>query len=134
MAANVELIKVYAGKGKNGYVYEELLVKQQAKNCYKVLKSPGLALNIAKGDVLKISNGAVPAEVVSRGGNFCIQIYSCTDNIDIEQMDNDVRKCLGGTLDGVRDGNLSFSVPAKNGFNKTNEYFDAIGKKYNLGL
>jgi len=132
MADNVKLVKIYAGEGKNGPVYEELPAVPQGKNLYKILKSPGLVLNIAKGDVVKIRNCTTPPEVILRGGNFCIQIYTASDNIDMEEMDNDVRKCLGGSLDGVNNGNLTFSVPAKNGLKKINGYFDAIGKKYNF--
>nr|WP_232461863.1 DUF4265 domain-containing protein [Burkholderia ubonensis] len=41
---------------------------------YELLSSPGLTLNLAKGDRVRIDDTERPAAVLTRGGNFCIQI------------------------------------------------------------
>ncbi|RIJ08309.1 DUF4265 domain-containing protein [Pseudomonas sp. 91RF] len=118
-------IQVFAGNSSDGPVYEELPARHVGATAYELLSSPGLALNMARGDVISIENKNTHSVVLERGGNFCIHIY--TDSIsaaDIAELESDVRRELGGTLDGVLEGNLSLAVPASNGMNKINEVFD----------
>ncbi|WP_208491909.1 DUF4265 domain-containing protein [Pseudomonas allokribbensis] len=118
-------IKVFAGSHSDGPVYEELPARHVGATAYELLSSPGLALNMARGDVISIKNKNTHAVVLERGGNFCIHIYA--DSIraaDIAELEVDVLRELGGTLDGVFEGNLSLAVPASNGMNKINEVFD----------
>lgn len=70
MEDNFELIYVYAGHGKNGAVFEEIPAQFIKANQYKILKSPGLAQNLAKGDVIEINGKAEHPIVISRGGEF----------------------------------------------------------------
>ncbi|WP_279309484.1 DUF4265 domain-containing protein [Pseudomonas koreensis] len=118
-------IHVFAGNSSDGPVYEELPARHLGTTAYELLSSPGLALNMARGDVISIENKNTHAVVLERGGNFCIHIYA--DSIpaaNIAELEGDVRCELGGTLDGVFEGNLSLAVPASNGMNKINEVFD----------
>ncbi|WP_371919567.1 DUF4265 domain-containing protein [Pseudomonas sp. SWI44] len=71
---NVCLIKVFVSD--RGPVYEELPAIHKGEFTYKLLSSPGLALNLAKGDLIDIKDTNSPAVVVKRGGNFCINIYA----------------------------------------------------------
>jgi hypothetical protein len=77
------LIEVYAADD-DGPVFEELPVRRIDQDTYELLSSPGLALNLARGDVVSIKNKNTPAEVLKRGGNFCIHIYA--DNIPPEDI------------------------------------------------
>lgn len=118
-------IQVFAGNSSDGPVHEELPARHVGATAYELLSSPGLALNMARGDVISIENKNTHAVVLERGGNFCIHIYA--DSIpaaDIAELEVDVLRELGGTLDGVFEGNLSLAVPASNGMNKINEVFD----------
>jgi hypothetical protein len=118
-------IQVFAGNRSDGPVHEELPARLVGATAYELLSSPGLALNMARGDVISIENKNTHSVVLGRGGNFCIHIYA--DSIsaaDIAELESDVRRELGGTLDGVLEGNLSLAVPASNGMNKINEVFD----------
>lgn len=123
------LIQVYMADD-DGAVREELLARQIDQDTYELLSSPGLAQNLARGDVVSIRNPDAPAEVLRRGGNFCIQIYA--DYIDpavISALENDVIRELKGTLDGVCEGNLALAVPAKNGMENINRFFDRFREK-----
>lgn len=90
-----------------------------------MLSSPGIALNLARGDIVSIKDREAPAVVLQRGGNFCIQIYAdAIPQEEIAWLENAVVCELGGTLDGVFEGNLSLAVPARNGMEKINDLFN----------
>ncbi|UVM48174.1 DUF4265 domain-containing protein [Pseudomonas sp. B21-015] len=118
-------IRVFAGVNDEGPVFEDVSVRQVGVAVYELLSSPGLALNMARGDVISIENKNTHAVVLERGGNFCIHIYA--DHIppaDVVELESDVGRELGGTLDGVFEGNLSLAIPASNGMDKINDIFD----------
>ncbi|MET3118846.1 hypothetical protein AAKU64_003081 [Undibacterium sp. GrIS 1.8] len=124
------LIHVYAGESNNLPVFEELPAYNLGGNIYELLSSPGLALNLAKSDVVEIVDTKQPVKVLKRGGNFCIQIYS--DNIsdqDLSHLEKDVAHVLSGTVDGVYMGNLSLTVPSSAGIENINVFFDSFTKK-----
>ncbi|MBA4710207.1 DUF4265 domain-containing protein [Aquitalea magnusonii] len=127
------LINVYAGHDDLGPVYEELPAIPVGDGCYELLSSPGLALNMAKADLIRIEKIDQPAVVLRRGGNFCIQIYA--DEIadeEIERLNQTVLSELGGSLDGVNGGNLALSVPSSNDIQTINRFFD--GFKSRVGV
>jgi hypothetical protein len=120
------VINVYAGHSSNSRpIHEELPAIDAGDGSYKLLASPGLALNLAKNDVVRIDEIDRPATVLKRGGNFCIQIYADTIPPDeIKKLEDDVQRELGGSLDGINGGNLALSVPSANGFHAINRLFD----------
>lgn len=127
------LISVYAGCNDFGAVYEELPAISAGDGCYELLSSPGLALNMAKADLIRIEKIDQPVAVLRRGGNFCIQIYA--DEIadeEIERLSQTVLSELGGSLDGVNGGNLALSVPSSNDIQAINRFFD--GFKSRVGV
>jgi len=67
-------IKVFVKMGKTRPIFEELPVRQLSETTYKLLASPGVALNLAKGDIIEIVDQHKAPVVLKRGGNFCIQI------------------------------------------------------------
>ncbi|WP_253185474.1 DUF4265 domain-containing protein [Burkholderia plantarii] len=124
------LINVYAGRNESGPVYEELPARKMEGGVYELLASPGLTLNLAKGDWVRLDGNDHPATVVRRGGNFCIQIYA--DEMpkeDIEWLERVLIEEVSGTLDGVNGGNLSCSVPAANGLDKINVFFEKFKRR-----
>jgi hypothetical protein len=119
------LVLVYVGQNDSGPVFEELPALHIEGNTYELLRSPGLALNLAKGDIIQIPGNPEPAKVLKRGGNFCVQLYDC----NIEHRDyivETVRDKLAGSLDGMKDGNLSFSISSSNSMTRINLVFDAL--------
>ncbi|UQO33861.1 DUF4265 domain-containing protein [Burkholderia cepacia] len=67
-----DLIHVYAGSSGDAPVHEELPARQVEPGIYELLVSPGLVLNLAKGDLVRIDDPDRPATVLKRGGNYCI--------------------------------------------------------------
>ena len=59
------LIKVFVADD-DGPVYEELPALQKGPSTYELLSSPGLALNLAKGDLVSIIDPNTPAPSRSR--------------------------------------------------------------------
>ena len=120
-------IRVLAGENSSGPVYETLPARQIDEHVYELLASPGLTLNLARGDIISIADPLAPAEVLKRGGNFCIQIYA--DEVSqeaVDQLERDVQEQLGGTMDGQYKGSLTFSVPGHHGIYSVNGPFDAF--------
>ena len=117
-------IRVVAGQNDHGPVYEPLHVRRIDADSYKILYSPGLTLNLAKGDIISIKDPQVPAVVLKRGGNFCIHIYSNHPEEHIIALAADVATELGGMLDGRYKGNLTLSVPARNGMDNIALFFN----------
>ncbi|RBB31837.1 hypothetical protein DPV79_40220 [Burkholderia reimsis] len=124
------LVNVYAGHNDAGPVYEELPALSIGDGSYELLSSPGLALNLAKGDLIRIADTDRPATVLRRGGNFCVQIYA--DEIprgEVERLEREVGQELAGSLDGVNGGNLALSVPSTNGIEAINRFFDEFKER-----
>lgn len=118
------LIQVYVADD-DGPFFEELPARKIDQDIYELLSSPGIALNLARGDIVSIKDREAPAVVLQRGGNFCIQIYAdAIPQEEIAWLENAVACELGGTLDGVFEGNLSLAVPARNGMEKINDVFN----------
>jgi len=110
-------IRVLAGENTDGPVYETLPARQFVD----------VFVDLARGDIVSIADPLAPAEVLKRGGNFCIQIYA--DDVPqeaVDQLERDVQEQLGGTMDGQYKGNLTFSVPGHHGIYSVNGPFDAF--------
>ncbi|NHZ44510.1 DUF4265 domain-containing protein [Massilia aquatica] len=106
-------------------VFENLPAFDLGNHTYELLASPGLALNLAKGDIIDITEPGKPAVVVRRGGNFCIQIYA--DDIsydDIDALDRALSTQLHGSVDGRFGGSIAISIPASAGMDKVAELLD----------
>ncbi|WP_246797613.1 DUF4265 domain-containing protein [Burkholderia perseverans] len=124
------LIDVYAGNNESGPVYDRLPAKKIDVDVYELLASPGLTLNLARGDLVRLDGVDLPVTVLMRGGNFCIQIYA--DEVsknDISWLEAELKDKMNGTLDSMNEGSLACSVPAVNGISKINELFDEFKRR-----
>ncbi|MCK9815256.1 DUF4265 domain-containing protein [Pseudomonas sp. MAFF 302046] len=119
------LIEVYADNDDGHPVYEELPARKVDTYIYELLSSPGLALNLARGDIVSIKNPLTHAVVLQRGGHFCVQVYADTfADETLVRLELEVAQSLDGTLDGVAEGNLALSIPATQGLERTSRFFD----------
>ncbi|WP_320200622.1 DUF4265 domain-containing protein (plasmid) [Agrobacterium sp. rho-13.3] len=74
MEEKFSIIQVLAGHNANGPVHEELPARRLDDGAYRLLASPGLALGLAKNDLISL-NREGEARLLTHGGNFCIHIY-----------------------------------------------------------
>lgn len=124
------LIEVFVAMRNGSQVFEQLPAHRLSENTFELLSSPGLALNMARGDVIAIENPHEAPVVLRRGGNFCIQLYADALAPEaIAQLENDVVATLGGTLDGIDVGNLSLSIPAYVGMASIDRLLTAFTEK-----
>ncbi len=123
-------IDVFVAMGKTRPIFEELPVRPLSETTFELLASPGLALSLAKGDIIEIVDQHKVPVVLKRGGNFCIQIYSDSlSREEIARLEDEVAAKLGGTLDGIYRDNLAISIPASSGMNKINALFDEFRER-----
>ncbi|KVU61138.1 DUF4265 domain-containing protein [Burkholderia cepacia] len=128
-----DLIHVYAGSSGDAPVHEEPPARQVEPGIYELLASPGLALNLAKGDLVRMDDPDRPATVLKRGGNYCIQIYGdAIPDSDINRLADEVESELGGTLDGRYGGSLALSVPSGAGGERIRAVFDGFTARTGL--
>ncbi|WP_186050785.1 DUF4265 domain-containing protein [Burkholderia gladioli] len=112
MSEGISLVRVFAGTASDGSaVREEFPARKIDEDVYELLASPGLALNLAKGDVIHIGSPATTVTVLKRGGNFCVQVYS--DHIsqdDLAWLESVLDTALQGSVDGVNGACQNFRV------------------------
>ncbi|NHZ84203.1 DUF4265 domain-containing protein [Massilia sp. CCM 8695] len=124
---NACLMKVFVAMRNGSPVFEQLPVRQLSEKTFELLSSPGLALNMAKGDVIAIEDPHKAPVVLQRGGNFCMQIYAdALAPETITELENDIASKLGGTIDGIYRGNLSLSIPASVGMASIDKLLQAF--------
>ena len=80
-----QAIELYAGNRSDGTpIREEVRVELLGAGRYKVLCSPGLVQGIAADDVIDVVSDD-RFEIVSRGGNLCVQVFAREDLDAIQQ-------------------------------------------------
>ena len=125
-------IELFAGTKSNGNpVQEEVLVQLLEGDQYKVLQSPGFVLGIAAGDVIKLipfSSGKF--ELLSRGGNICIQIFKNSGTRDIKDACIELSQPLGGRLDGLSEKQMVLTFPYKDGFQSIEQVMNGFSDNY----
>ena len=126
----VHIVRVFAGLSDGKPVHEELPAYKNSYGEYELLSSPGLALNLAKGDIVDLTFADKPAKILKRGGNFCIQIYGAEFSVEnLEEFEESIATVLSGSVDGIYKGNLAISIPSGVGLEKINKFFDHFTKK-----
>jgi hypothetical protein len=124
-----QTVRLVAGAKTSGEpVFEEVLVERlPTPGHVRVLASPGLVLDVAAGDVLKVDPESHGFSTVSRGGNLAIQVYgphAAADSIEQEIS------AIGGRIDG-RERNLTvFTVPASVGFPAVEKILNSLTARH----
>lgn len=129
----MELIEIFAGRTTAGEpVREELPAQAVGDGTYELLASPGVASNVAKGDVIRVLDANGSIEIIRRGGNVCVQTYfsSYLENNDRQEIEANFLTELTGSVDGDSDGNMCFSIPVSVGFSKIEDFFNNLANKY----
>ncbi|WP_263147990.1 DUF4265 domain-containing protein [Pseudomonas sp. RIT-PI-AD] len=130
---NAETLNIYAEKASNGRILrEEVLVKKLATGDYLLLASPGIVLNLAKGDRFRVLDECAPVKVL-RAGNICVQFFSDGIIADaIQVIKKVVVEKLNGTVDGYTERSIVITVSVELGFAKIESVVNELANKYNL--
>ena len=120
-------VLLQAGLRKDGSpVFEPVHVEQLGGRRHRVLFTPGLVYGIAAGDLIDLGDSG-DFNVVLRGGNFAVRVYSQQPIAATEpDLTAKVKALLGGTLDGQVEKGLAYSISSKAGFTAINRFFDAL--------
>ncbi len=111
-----ETINLLAGRATGGGpAFEEVVVERLAANEFKLLRSPGLVLGLAAGDIIATGEGGT-FRLLQRGRNLCVQIFRDGGLDVLEQVLTQQLEKLGGSLDGRAGKELVYTVPVSAGF------------------
>ncbi len=113
MATTVSILAGTATTGQSAF--EEVLVELVGPGRYSLVRSPGLALGLAAGDVFTLEAGGAYA-VQERGGNICIQMFSEAFTPLMESEIAQSLQSIGGHLDGRSPRELVFTIALSVGF------------------
>ena len=121
-------LQVICGHKQDGTpVHESLLVEATSEGTYRLLRSPGLVLGVARDDVIRFDEVRELVEVVRRGGFVALQVHGPHEVADTVA---DQVSGLGGHLDGRAPQMTIYSIPVRAGFGAieelANELYDAI--------
>lgn len=114
MIETLSLIVAVRDDGRE--VRESLLVDNLGHGRYKLVRSPGFALNLAAGDVFELHPDDRATKVISRGGNLCVQVFRMEDLDEVERFLVPRFEAIGGFLDGKEKRVLVFTIPVSVGF------------------
>jgi hypothetical protein len=130
----MEVLHIYAGMASDGEsAVEALPVRKVDGGLYELLASPGLALNMARGDIIRWKSAQAPAEIVRRGGNICVHIYAAVLLPDSQRKQIEqafLRALPAGAMDGQTYRNMVFTVPVQAGFPAIERFFAGVVEQY----
>jgi hypothetical protein len=112
---------------------DEVLAEPIEENRYRLLRSPALALGIAAGDMIELTDRRTGRfAVIERGGNVAVQLYTPADLTGV--VDHAIVpavEALGGTVDARVDVRLAvFTIPLSVGFVAIEVVFDGFVQRH----
>lgn len=107
--------------------FEIVDVDRLGPNTYRLHASPGLALDLAAGDVFEVDSDGI-TRVVTRGGNVCVQIYlyEGAELSSVEEAARSAFEPLGGLVDGLAAREVVVTVPVTAGFEAIEVRLDSL--------
>jgi hypothetical protein len=123
-------IRLLAGsKGTGEPVHEQVPARPLDSGAWQLLSTPGLVLGVAADDVVRV-DGDGRFEVLKRGGNVAIQVYTEQPRTEVEKLLDQVED-KGGWLDGYQAGNLVvLTFPVTTGFEAIESVVDAYARRH----
>lgn len=103
---------------------EPVHAEEVGPGMYRLFHSPGLVQGIAAGDEFRMVDGDGAFEVIRRGGNLSIQVFSKEPVAPFRAELVERVGQLGGSLDGAIDRGLVFTVPVSVGFRAVEAVFN----------
>jgi len=107
------LVRVFVGNRSNGKPrFETLWVEGRPDGLYRLVRSPLMALGVARDDVFELDSEGTITAVVEPGGYTAVQLVSVEPFTDamLGRL-IDLARRLGGTMDAHDDVMAALSVP-----------------------
>lgn len=104
-------------------ITEPVHVDRLANGRLRLVHSPGLVLGIAAGDEFTLADESGTFEVVKRGGNLAIQVFSGQMASHLAVLEG-IAGSLGGVLDGNVEKGAVFTIPLKATFSAIERAFN----------
>lgn len=115
--SSLSVIEMYAGIGPDGKsVAEKLQVRVRDDDACQLVRSPAFVKGLASGDIVKLDKESGQFELIQRGGNLCIRVYSKADIRPVAELLTPKLEKLGGDLDIETPRMLVFSIHVSCGF------------------
>jgi hypothetical protein len=125
-----QVVRLIAGSSSSGApAYEEVLVESKGDSRFLLLRSPGLAVGLAAGDVFELGTDGT-FKVLTRGRNVCIQIFGNRNLDPVERESNARLGPLGARLDGRAAKELVYTVSVDVGFPAIEEALRHISERF----
>ncbi len=117
---------------KNGKPLKEPVhAFDKGNGIYQLQYSPGFVLGVAADDKVRILNSDGAFEVVERGGNLCIQLFSEVPVFPFIPEIKEMVTTLGGTVDGSIEQGVVITIPFEVGFKTVEDAFNNYVEKHN---
>ena len=109
---------------------EPVHARELGENEYLLDSSPGFVIGVASGDTIKILNQDGKFEVLERGFNLAVQLYS-TQSIRARHKElSDLLVPLKGYIDGAIEKGIVCTIPLSAGFSEIEKVFNSFVNKY----
>lgn len=111
---------------------EPVSVESLDGGAYLILNSPNFVYGLAAGDEIELEESGGYFQVLSRGGNLSVRVFSETAFGEaFEILAGEVESVLGGRLDGRQAKSAVFTMAAAAGFDEIeavfNDFTDQVG-------
>ncbi len=120
-----EHVYLFIQYGSNGKPRREPVHAERLLNGnYRLRHSPGFVQGIAAGDEFRVLNEIGEFEVVRRGGDVAVQVYSRTAVESYKVPLSKKVAAIGGWLDGSIDRGMVFTIPSSAGLGVIESIFN----------
>ena len=125
--ATIGLLAAFKQTGEP--VHEELPARPLGAGVWRLMSTPGLVLGVAADDVVRVDDDG-SFEVLERGGNVAVQVYTQQPQAEVEKLLAEVEG-NGGWLDGYHAGRLAvFTFPVTTGFEAIESIVSAYTRRH----
>lgn len=115
--------------------FELVPARRTSDDEWELLASPLYAMGVAAGDRIRALDNTGGFEILARGGNVCVQLYldegaSADSTRQVaDALARDLAP-LGGRVDGLTPGLISFTIPVSGGLAAIEAAFAAAEARY----
>lgn len=125
-------LKIHAGTSSSGRpVFEDVAVEEVDRGCFRILRTPGLVLGVARDDEISYDPRTCNFALQRRGGRVAVQLFlSGVAAADLESLAERLGQSVAATWDGLSDKQAVFSFPVSAGFEAAESVLNEFVARY----